>query len=289
MNTPRVSVVVPVYNGLPFLPSTIDSVVGQDYPDVELVLVDGGSSDGSLDWIRTIEHPRLVIDALPPGTPAAQTWTRACELATGEYVKLLCQDDLIYPTALRLQAADLTANPTAGMAIAQRDVISAGGRIVSRARGCAGLRAGLVDGVQSLAIGARQGANIFGEPLAVLFRREAMRAELPWDDTYPFLLDMFFYAKVLQHHDLVVRRESVGAFRISTSSWSTRLAGKQRAQFRAWQEHVEHDIAPQPWYRVAQARVNNEKTTWLRRAAYAWLRRRGDLETERRPGSVSPP
>lgn len=278
MNAPLVSVVVPVFDGLPFLPQTVASVTGQDYPDVELVLVDGGSTDGSRDWIASVEHPRLVVDTLPPGTPAARTWTRACELATGPYVKLLCQDDLIYPSALRLQVADLEAFPAAGMAIAQRDVISASGRIISRSRGCAGLSEGLVDGVDSLVVGARQGANIFGEPLAVLFRRDAMRDALPWDDTYPFLLDMFFYAKVLQHHDLAVRRESIGAFRVSTSSWSTRLAGRQRAQFIAWQEHVERDIAPgQPWYRVAQARANNERTTWLRRAAYAWLRRRGDL------------
>lgn len=277
MRTALVSVVVPVFDGLAYLPQTVDSVLAQDHPAVELVLVDGGSTDGSLEWIRSLDHPRLVVDALAPGTPAARTWTRASELATGEYVKLLCQDDLIHPTTLRVQAADLDANPTAGMAIGQRDVISASGRVISRARGCAGLRAGLVDGVHALEVGARQGANVFGEPLAVLFRRTAMQAALPWDDTHPFLLDMFFYAKVLQHHDLVVRRESVGAFRVSSSSWSTRLAGQQRAQFRAWQEHVERDIAPQPWYRIAQARANNEKTTWLRRAAYAWLRQRGDL------------
>lgn len=278
MNAPLVSVVVPVFNGMSFLPKTVDSVLGQDYPEIELVLVDGGSTDGSRDWIRSVEHPRLVVDELPAGTPAAGTWTRASELATGTYVKLLCQDDLIYPETLRLQVEDLDAHPSAGMATAQRDMISASGRIVARARGCAGLPAGLVDGVESLAIGARQGANIFGEPLAVLFRREAMQASLPWDDSHPFLLDMFFYAKVLQRSDLVVRRESIGAFRISTSSWSTRLAAQQRAQFVAWQQHVERDVAPQPWYRVAQARLNNEKTTWLRRAAYAWLRRRNDLD-----------
>ena len=45
MNAPLVSVVVPVFNGMSFLPKTVDSVLGQDYPDIELVLVDGGSSD----------------------------------------------------------------------------------------------------------------------------------------------------------------------------------------------------------------------------------------------------
>jgi Glycosyl transferase family 2 len=277
MNQPTVSVVIPVFNGLPYLIATVESVLGQTYTDIELVLVDGGSSDGSREWVEAFEHPNVVKDFLPAGTPAAGTWTRASELATGDHVKLLCQDDLIYPLALERQVADLEANPTAGMAIAQRDMVSASGKVLFHGRGCAGLKEGLVDGRHSLEVGAWQGANIFGEPLAVLFRRKPMQTALPWNDEYPFLLDMFFYAKVLQHHDLVVRKESIGAFRISTSSWSTRLAGKQKEQFIAWQRHIERDVRPQPWFRVAQARLNNEKTTLLRRGAYAWLRRRGDL------------
>ena len=277
MSTPSVSIVIPIFNGLPYLQQTIDSVLGQTYPNVHLVLVDGGSTDGSREWVEAFEHPAVSKDYLPAGTPAADTWTRASELASGDYVKLLCQDDLIHPDAVSLQVLDLEAYPSAGMAIAQRDMISASGKVLFQARGCAGLPSGLVDGVHALEVGAWQGANIYGEPLAVLFRREAMAEALPWNDEQPFLLDMFFYAKVLQRHDLVVRRESIGAFRISTSSWSTRLAAKQRDQFRAWQRFVEQDVAPQPWYRIAQARLNNEKTTLLRRGAYAWLRRRGDL------------
>lgn len=277
MSPTVVSVVIPVFNGLPYLQLAVDSVLAQSHPEVELVLVDGGSTDGSREWVESFEHPRVRKDYLPAGTPAGATWTRASELATGAYVKLLCQDDLIYPEALALQVADLDANPSAGMAIAQRDMVSASGKTLFKARGCAGLRDGLTDGVHALEVGARQGANIFGEPLAVLFRRGPMVEALPWKDEQPFLLDMFFYAKVLLHHDLVVRRQSIGAFRISTSSWSTRLAGKQRDQFRSWQHFVERDVAPQPWYRIAQARLNNEKTTVLRRASYAWLRRRGDL------------
>lgn len=268
---------MPVFNGLPFLTESVDSILKQTLPVSEIVLVDGGSQDGSREWIEELDLPNVVRDYLPPGTPAAQTWTRASELASGDFVKLLCQDDLIYPHAMAQQVADLIAYPDAGMSFAQRDIISATGKVLFRGRGCAGLRAGEVDGVHALEVAARQGANIFGEPLAVLFRREALAESLPWEDQHPFLLDMFFYAKILERHPAVVRRESVGAFRISSSSWSTRLAEKHRHQFRVWQQHVERNIAPQPWYRIAQARQNNEKTTWLRRGAYAWLRRKGDL------------
>lgn len=281
MSSPRVSVVIPVFNGLPYLPETVASVERQTHPHVELVLVDGGSVDGSREWIERYDHPRVIKQYLPPGTPAATNWTRASELATGDYVKLLCQDDLIRPSALSDQAADLDSHPTAGMAIAQRDIISANGKLLTASRGCAGLPSGLVAGLRSLEIGARKGANIFGEPLAVLFRREAMAEALPWDDSQPFLLDLFFYAKVLSRHDVVVRKESLGAFRISSSSWSTRLAAKQREQFRAWQRHVE-ELVPQPWYRVAEARFNNDRTTAMRRLAYAWLSARGDLSARTR-------
>lgn len=277
-NQPVVSVVIPVFNAGAYLAMAIDSVLAQTLADVELVLVDGGSSDGSREWIESFDHPLVVKDYLPAGTPAATTWTRASELAGGEFVKLLCQDDIIYPSALADQVADLRRYPSAGLAIAQRDMVDANGSVVTRARGCQGLPEGLVNGVRALEIGARQGANIFGEPLAVLFRRDSMRTALPWEDEQPFLLDMFFYAKVLAHHDVVVRKQSIGAFRISVSSWSTRLVGQQRAQFIAWQQHVERIVSPgQPWYRIAQARINNERTTQTRRAAYWWLRRRGSF------------
>jgi glycosyltransferase involved in cell wall biosynthesis len=276
MSTPTVSVVIPVFNGMKYLAETVDSVLAQTYPDVELVLVDGGSTDGSRAWIESFEHRQVLKDYLPPGTPAAGTWTRASELATGEFVKLLCQDDLIYPTAIDLQVADLEGHPTAGMAVCQRDMISSSGRVLYHGRGCAGLPDGLVDGAHALEVGSWRGANVYGEPLAALFRRDAMADALPWEDENPFLLDMFFYAKVLRDHDLMVRRESLGAFRISMSSWSTRLLAKQYGQFAAWQRQVERAV-PQTWYRVAQARANNARTVATRAGAYAWLHARGDM------------
>jgi glycosyltransferase involved in cell wall biosynthesis len=277
MSERSVSVVIPVFNGLPYLLETVESVLSQTHSNIQIVLVDGGSTDGSRGWVEAFEHPGVIKDYLPPGTPAAATWTRASELATGDFVKLLCQDDLIYPTAIADQVSDLEAAPTAGMAIAQRDLVSASGKVLQSRRGCAGLPNGVVNGRHALEVGCWKGSNIYGEPLAVLFRRDAMQAALPWEDEQPFLLDMFFYAKVLRTSDVVVRRQSIGAFRISTSSWSTRLVLEQRRQFRNWQHLVEREVAPQPAYRVAEAWLNNEKTTLLRRAAYAWLRLRGDL------------
>ncbi len=279
MSTPTASVVVPIFNGLPFLPEAFRSITEQTYPNIEIVLVDGGSTDGSLDWVREIAQQRSVtLDFLPPGTAAAVTWTRASELATGEFITLLCQDDVLYPNALRARITALQAHPEALFAASQRDIISASGSVITRGRGGYRGDAGQVAGVDAIRAAYTRAQNIFGEPLAVTFRHEALNRHLPWIDTYPFMLDLDMYTRVAKDGSVVFVPESLGAFRVSSHSWSTRLLHEQRAQFARWQA----SIAADPAFAVTprdqkRARRNLRRQSWLRAAAYRWLRFRGDL------------
>jgi glycosyltransferase involved in cell wall biosynthesis len=279
VSTPTASVVVPIFNGLPFLLDAFRSIEQQSYPNVEIVLVDGGSTDGSLDWIREVASQRAIcIDALPRGTPAATTWTRASELATGDFVTLLCQDDVLYPNALRARIAALQARPDALFAASQRDIISASGSVIARGRGGYRGTSGEVSGIDAVRGAYGRAQNIFGEPLAVTFRREALHRHLPWVDTHPFMLDMDMYTRVAKDGSVVFVPESLGAFRVSSHSWSTRLLHDQRDQFARWQASVAADPAfAIPPKLKGRARRNLARQTWLRAAAYRWLRFRGDL------------
>jgi glycosyltransferase involved in cell wall biosynthesis len=268
---PLVSVVIPVFNGKPFLQFALDSVLQQTYPNIEIVITDGGSLDGSKEWLENYSDYDVVKGYLPIGSGAAANWTLACELSSGEYVKLLCQDDLLYPNAVSVQVGDLQDNPEARIAFARRDIIDSKGKILSYARGCQGLEVGLVSGRAALLAGYRAGTNIYGEPEAVLFERQAMLKALPWQDTEPFMLDVLFYTKVLKNYPAVVRMESVGAFRVSASSWSTRLVREHRKQFRSWQQQVRGFLGPLSLWDRTVGIVNTEKTTQIRRVAYTWL------------------
>ena len=274
---PLVSVVIPLYNGMTYLQESLNSILNQTYQNIEIVITDGGSTDGSAEWLRDYEIHPITKGYLPQGSGAAANWTHACELSSGKYVKLLCQDDVIYPHAVERQVQDLENFPSARIAFAQRDMVDANGRILSRARGCQGMPKGFIPGKQALLAGYRAGTNIYGEPEAVLFERDAMLAALPWSDDEPFLLDMFFYSKVLANHPAVVRKESVGAFRISSASWSTRLVSEQRKQFRSWQRNAASLVGKVSLRDHALAFLNNEKTTLLRRSAYTWLRLRNQM------------
>ena len=268
---PLVSVVVPVFNGLPHLHACIASILAQDYENLDIVLMEGGSTDGSLAVMKAVDDPRVRVEQMPAGTSAAGNWTAATQAGRGELIKLVCQDDVINPDAISTQVADLLAHPGASMAIAQRDVIDATGKVLYAPRGGAGLRNGMMAGDAILRACYLHGTNVVGEPLTVLFRREAVLDAMPWDDSNPLVLDLNTYAKVLRSAQAFVRKASVGGFRVSTSSWSTRLAKVQLEQYRQWQREYEA-ATPTTATDRARAALNARLQAAMRRAAYSVLR-----------------
>lgn len=97
--SPRVSVVLPVYNAERYLARCLDSVLGQTYPNVEVVAVDDGSSDGSpaiLDGYAARNPGRVVVEHRVNGG-AASARNRGIELCSGEYLTFIDNDDWLDP------------------------------------------------------------------------------------------------------------------------------------------------------------------------------------------------
>ena len=164
------------------------------------------------------------------------------------------------------------------MAIAQRDIVDAKGKLLYPARGCQNLNDGVQPGSGVIKTSYLQGTNIVGEPLAVLFRRGALLEAMPWNDSNPLVLDLACYELVAPRGEVVVRKESIGAFRVSTSSWSTRLAKQQLAQFQQWQRGFEtHNTLTEQEQKKSRRNVKIQTT--LRRGAYTWLKLKGSLKS----------
>ena len=101
------------------------------------------------------------------------------------------------------------------------------------AHGLGGL-IGAYDGRGALAHAVSSGTNAFGEPSAVLMRRDAMMAALPFTREYPYLTDLDLYARVLAQGDFVGLQTVDAGFRISATSWSSAVGNAQLREFRAW-------------------------------------------------------
>jgi len=97
----KVSVIMPNYNHAPYLKERVDSILAQDYPDIELILIDDASTDDSLSVLNTYaSHPKvkaLVVNETNSGNPFVQ-WSRGLKEATGEYVWIAESDDVAEPT-----------------------------------------------------------------------------------------------------------------------------------------------------------------------------------------------
>lgn len=275
---PLVSVVVPVFNGRNHLPDLVQAILDQTHKELEVVFSDGGSTDGSVEYLNSLTDPRITVVHIPAGSGAAANWTHASQLATGEFTKLICQDDVLHPETIQRQVVDLLSHPDAVMATGQRDIIDASGRPIFRGRGLSGVSGNLVPGDALIKACYLQGTNVIGEPLAVLFRTVDLQASLPWSDDNPLMLDLSMYSRVAPRGDVVLRREPLGAFRVSSTSWSTRLASEQLEQTKRWQDEFEATSFPTPSRgERLRASTGRHVQTNLRRIAYTGLRFRGRL------------
>ena len=110
IDLPLVSVVTPSYNMAAYLPRTIDSVLSQDYPKIEYIVTDGGSTDGTIDILKSYGD-RLQYFVEPDKGPSDAVYKGFCH-ATGEVFAWLGADDVYLPGAVRTAVDALMADPS---------------------------------------------------------------------------------------------------------------------------------------------------------------------------------
>jgi glycosyltransferase involved in cell wall biosynthesis len=236
--SPRVSVVVPTYNNVAFIEATMESVLGQTLADLELLVSDHCSTDGTWERLaRFADDPRVTLWQTPPGGGAAANWQAVTARAQGEFVKLVCGDDLVYATCLADQVAAMDEHPSVSLVCARRDVIDASGTVLPGGRGVSRIK-GFHPGRAAIRRAVVNGTNIFGEPATVLFRREALTAVGGWWSDFPYVIDEATYALVLLRGDLFGVDKSLAAFRVSDGQWSVDLATQQAAQVVAFHDAI---------------------------------------------------
>ena len=110
---PRVSVVMPVYNGAPFLQPAIASIVAQTLRDFEFVIVDDGSTDATATMLTAAgaRDPRVRVISHPANRGAVAARNTALAHARGELIAVMDSDDVALPTRLERQVAFLNAHP----------------------------------------------------------------------------------------------------------------------------------------------------------------------------------
>jgi glycosyltransferase involved in cell wall biosynthesis len=128
---PRVTVLVPIYNGAAHFRAAIDSVLAQTFEDFELLLVDDASTDDSVAVVESYDDSRIRLLRNEHNLGQVPTTNRGLREARGEYVARLDQDDACLPRRLEHQVALLDAQPNVAVVGCGIEYVEPGGRIVS--------------------------------------------------------------------------------------------------------------------------------------------------------------
>ena len=130
---PKISVIIPVYNGEKTIQTTIDSVLNQTFQDFELIVINDGSTDSTLEILSTISDPRLQVFSYP-NSGAPKSRNRGFDQSSGEYIAFLDADDLWTPDKLEAQLKALQNNPEAAVAYSWTDHIDESGQFLYSGR-----------------------------------------------------------------------------------------------------------------------------------------------------------
>lgn len=126
---PTISVIIPVYNGEKTIKETIESVLNQNFNDFELIIINDGSNDATLEIVQTIKDHRIkVFSYQNSGLSASRN--RGLTKAEGDFVSFIDADDLWTPNKLELQLKALQDNPQAAVAYSWSDWIDQSGQFL---------------------------------------------------------------------------------------------------------------------------------------------------------------
>lgn len=101
-----VSVIIPSYNSVAYIKETLDSVFNQTYKNLEIIVVDDGSTDGSLNYLKSLEHPKLKVEK-NKGKGACAARNYGFELSSGDLIQYLDADDLLSSDKIEAQVKAL--------------------------------------------------------------------------------------------------------------------------------------------------------------------------------------
>ena len=237
---PQISICIPTYNGEKFIARTIQSVLDQTFSNFEIIVSDDGSTDKTLEIVRSFNDSRIVrIDSLAK-VGAEANWNNSVANARADLVKLVCQDDLLYRQCLQteFEAMSLSANQDVAFCFSLRDFVTPKNRFI-KGRRIANSDQKKLSKTQMLRKIVRSGGNPIGEPMAVTFRKSAFERAGKFHGDY--VIDLNMWVGLLEIGSALFISSRLSAFRISKTSWTSSLKKSQFGSVRSLAKKIRQE------------------------------------------------
>ncbi len=214
-----ISIVTPSYNQAKYIEKTIQSVLMQDYPRIEYIVVDGGSSDGTVDIIKKYEDriTRWVSEKDKGQTDAIN---KGFAHASGDILAWINSDDTYQPGAISAAVKYLQEHPTVGMVYGDCNFINESGQVI-----------GKFNSAQTNHRLIRQGSVRIPQQ-TMFFRTDLWKQVGPLDPSFYFAMDYDLWTRISARSEIKYVRQTWANFRLHTSGKTI------MADDRCWPEMI---------------------------------------------------
>jgi hypothetical protein len=216
---------MPTYNGAAYVATAIESVLSQTFEDFELIVIDDCSDDETLALVERFQDERIRIERNPRRLGLIGNWNRCLDAATGAYVTVFHQDDVMAPDNLARKVAVLDERSSVAFVHSSLRQIGADGSVLSEwwyappAPEDGGVHAGR-DFLERLF----WGDNLVCCP-SVLLRREAVTRHGPFDTQLPFAADWEMWMRLCLFHDVAYIPDPLISYRRHPDAETERFRG----------------------------------------------------------------
>lgn len=213
---PLVSIVIPAYNLAAYLGEAIESVLAQDYPNVELIVLDDGSTDSTRDLLQRYAG-RFHFES-HANMGQAETLNKGWRIAKGSILSYLAADDILAPHAVSASVEVILQHPDAVMIYGDFDLIDPGSRFIRR------VRAPEYD-YRSLAVDL-----VCAPGPGVFLRRAAFEATGPWNSDLRQIPDFEYWLRLGFQGPFLRIPEVLASYRVHEESQSFARVSEARAE-----------------------------------------------------------
>ena len=186
---PKISIVTPSFNQGAYLEKTIRSVLLQGYPNLEYIIIDGGSTDKSIEIIKKYE-PWINFWVSEKDRGQSHAINKGMEKATGDLLNWLNSDDYFLPGALFKLAQSYLEDPSVGVVYGQGHIVNAKGKIIYTPELKQITRESLINWCFG---------NNFMQPSS-LISRKAWTDSSPLDENFHYTMDVDLYLKIAEKY-----------------------------------------------------------------------------------------
>ena len=225
---PKITIITPSFNQGQFLEATIKSVLDQNYPNLEFIIMDGGSEDNSIDVIRRYAN-RLTHWESRPDNGQTHAINKGLALATGDIVNWLNSDDLLMPGALRKLAQAWNTRPDAEILFGDYAAVDTKGNLIYTRKVAPYHPKALIWGRQ-----------LSSQP-AVFFSKKLVDRLGSLDASLTFCMDTEFWTRAaLTRSSFVQIQSMLGITRVHGDAKTTRLQHTLKSEHEAILARTHH-------------------------------------------------